>query len=143
MSLLGAIADYYDNGTGTGLDTLRTALGDGEMWADVLPGNVAFPYIALAEVSRTVATQARAPGNRNRTYDATVAFAIFATTRSNAEAIADAIDVAYSHEDAQLSIDGYTHMATTYANRVSYYDDASDSWRAQIEMQFKISSGSN
>lgn len=141
MSLLGAIVEHYDNGVSNDLTALRAALGDDQMYADVMPGNPGMPYCVLAELQTELFGESKAASNRPRIQDTTVAFAVFATNRAQAETILEALEEAYLDSlDAHLTLpEGQQHMATYFGNRLSYYDNTCGMWRGQLELRFKFS----
>lgn len=136
MSLLSAIVEYFDTSNHNEAAALRVLLGD-KLLADVLPPGTARPYCVLAEV-RTENTDTARHSNRNAfVRSVVVSFAVFGANRAQVESVLEAIENAYMSHNANLTISGRTHLATTFSNRQSNWDMQSG-WMGNIELNFKL-----
>lgn len=104
-SLIGSIVDYYANGSSTDLTTLRTDLGTGKFWGDVVPDTVERPFVVLSEEATHLVQQTvKVVGNKNnRVVDVIVAFDVYAISRPQAETILDDLENAFIDVDLTSS----------------------------------------
>lgn len=135
MSILGSVAQYYESGTTTaGLVALRAAINT--MYADLLPDNVSRPFVVLSESGTRVFKEVKAATHRTKILDVNVSFDIYARDRAETEAILEILETVYLEEGVAMVITDRQHLATMFANRLSFYDG--EAWQGTLELSYRI-----
>lgn len=132
-SLLGSFEDYYANGSSADLTTLRSDLGTGKLYADLLPDTLARPYVILGEDSTRVVGQTKrnASGKNSRVLEVLVVMDVYAVDRAQCELILDDLEDAYLCQDLTDSSE-WQFGPVTFENRSMLFDG--DGWTGTLTL---------
>jgi len=89
-SVLGKIVERYDNSTSTEFVALRAAVGADKLWTDIVPEDLAMPYISVSSISTTPESQGK--DNSYRTDRVNVQFSTYDTSLASVDNILELLE---------------------------------------------------
>jgi hypothetical protein len=134
MSLLGAIATYADEGTEEEVVALRTALGSSKIWADVVPAEISFPFIALSETNTRLVAERK--GTATKVVDITVTYDVSSESRASVEQYLELLEDAFAAAELTMP-EGQRHLKTTFGNRYQTWKEGL-LWSGTLELVYTV-----